>query len=114
MKPWAAWDMDEGILRIEPTRKAALAWWMNLQGHSKVWARHTYGPGAYEYKTGYAGDGEDTSGVFIDRVDNLERAGLDPQQVPLYPTSGEPHTRVERDSQISASQQSTSGGTVHE
>lgn len=33
---WLVLDMDDGLLRREPTRKAALSWWMTHNGTDLV------------------------------------------------------------------------------
>jgi len=88
---WYVLDMDQGVLRKEPTRKAALKWWMDLQGTGKVLRRHPFGPGAYEYVTGFEGGGEDDTcgGIFIECEDAALRGGWSLDVEPLYPYPGE-------------------------
>ncbi len=94
---WLVLDMDDGLLRRAPTRKAALSWWMQLNDTGRVIKRSTSGPGAYNYVTA-SGSGRDDScgGVFIERADVARRAGWDPSQQPLYPNADKPFLRVER------------------
>ena len=95
--PWLVLDMDKGLLRREPTRKAALAWWMNNQGTACVIKRHKYRPGAYEYVTGWKGERHDScGGVFIERVDAARAGEWDVDQEPLYPDRDRPFHSVDR------------------
>ncbi len=83
-------DMDQGLLRREPTRRAALAWLMNHAMADHVYARHTYGPGAYEYTVGLSGEPDDTSSWFIERASVAIRGGWNPEQPALYPHPDRP------------------------
>ena len=74
-RPWLVLDMDEGVLRREPTRRAAVDWIIARDG-GNVLRRHCSGPGAYEYTIGYAGD-DGTSNYFVERLDAAVRAGWD-------------------------------------
>jgi len=94
---WLVLDMDDGLLRREPTRRAALDWWMGLNGTGVVLRRHCYRPGAYEYVTASEGDRDDScGGVFIERQDVAATGGWDVEQAPLYPNEDDPFHRVER------------------
>lgn len=94
---WLVLDMDDGLLRREPTRKAALGWWMSKQETDHVVRRYTFGPGAYEYVTALKGNRDDTcGGVFIEHVGAARRGDWDVDQAPLYPKADAPFTRVER------------------
>lgn len=94
MKPrksdWLVCDMDIGALRRERTRRAALKWAMNHSGHDKVYGRHGYGPGAYEYSTGPTGDPENRTGWFIERAHQAARSGCAGIDRPLYPYADRP------------------------
>jgi hypothetical protein len=74
---WLVCDMDQGVLRCEPTRRAWLAWAMRLVGHSRVYGRDSYGRGgAYGYTTG-TDDPHDTRCYwFIERPDRARRGGF--------------------------------------
>lgn len=87
--------MDDGILRIEPTRRAAVRWLCLLLGGT-VRARYSYGPGSFEYVVGAAG--EDHCSAFVVRGDRVAAGagGWDPQQVPLYPLGDDEFERVGR------------------
>ena len=93
---WLVLDMDDGLLRREPTRKDALQWWMRLQGETKVLERHTYGPGAYSYITGTSPN--DNSGtIFIETEEAARRSGgWNPDQPALYPIEDDPFNMVDR------------------
>lgn len=80
---WFVCDMDDGVLRIEPTRKAAVDWWKDHCDTTNVIRRHNYGPGKYEYQVGASED--DSSSAFIVREDLLEAGGWDPNQLPMFP-----------------------------
>ena len=75
---WLVLDMDEGLLRKEPSRGAAVLWASNHLG-GNVYGRHAYGPGVYEYWIGMARDDCDTvSIVRSDKaVDQGWQAALD-------------------------------------
>ena len=94
-RQWVVCDMDDGILRIEPTRRAAVRWLCLLFGGT-VRARYSYGPGSFEYVVG--ADDEDHSSAFVVRGDRVAAAdgGWDPQQVPLYPLADDEFERVDR------------------
>lgn len=99
MTAWLVLDMDDGVLRREPTRKAALTWWMQFTDTSKVVERYKYGPGAYSYTTGDNGGGTDGDDCFIEREDIVRNGnqGWDVTQQPLYPHDGSRRfERVER------------------
>jgi hypothetical protein len=89
---WYVCDMDEGVLRVELSRRAAVDWWMSDQCASQVIERHTYGPGFYDYLVGY--DRDDCASTAIVREDKLTRYGITtpPSEIePLYPFADRPH-----------------------
>lgn len=92
---WLVLKMDDGVLRRERTRAAAVRWWKRHQGHSRVLRRHKYRAGAYQYVT--SGDNpHEASSVFIEREDVAPAGGWDVSQRPLYPHATEPFARVDR------------------
>lgn len=92
---WYVGSMDEGILRVEGSRAAAVEWGKGLHG-PRVIERHCYGPGSYDYVLGY--DREDHGGgLGIVREDALVAAGFDPEQPALYPNADDPYERVDRE-----------------
>lgn len=95
MIPWLVCDMDEGVLRREPTRKAALRWSMNHLCASRVLERYAYGRGSYDYLLGDGG-GDSAGGVSIVRADVAARSGWKPDQAALYPVAGDPFEEVAR------------------
>jgi len=98
-KFWLVLDMDDGVLRREPTRADALEWWMHHSDAPKVLERHTYGPGTYSYVVGY--DKEDNSGsIFIERSDRAPRGGWNIHQLPLYPSDKNPHVSIYREEHV--------------
>ncbi|WP_232785298.1 hypothetical protein [Mycobacteroides chelonae] len=91
---WFVCDIDDGILRAENTRKAAVRW-LTFQFGGEVLARRCYGPGRFEYTVGLPSDDTHDS-AFIVRDDRLTVGGWNPNQAPLYPLADDPHERVER------------------
>jgi len=91
---WFVFGMDDGLLRIEPTRRVAVRWLCLLFGGT-VRRRYSYGPGSFEYFVGI--DSEDQDSAFIMRGDRAAgNTGWDPHQEPLYPYADDPFERVER------------------
>lgn len=89
---WLVLDMDDGLLRIEPTRTAAVRWLLGWCDAPRVVARHTYGPGRYSYVVG-GDDPYDTSGAFIERAAQaIQDHGWDLTRPPRYPHRNEPWT----------------------
>ena len=83
---WLVCDMDQGVLRCEPTRRAALAWAMRLAGHSRVYSRDSYGHGgAYGYTTGTDDPDDSRCYWFIERPYRARRGGFAGLGRPLYP-----------------------------
>ncbi|MEU6362190.1 hypothetical protein [Streptomyces albidoflavus] len=64
--PWLVCDMDDGVLRVEPTRAAAAEW-----------------------RTYFDDD------LFVVRADRAESQGWDPLQRPYYPHPDDPFERVD-------------------
>lgn len=91
--PWLVADMDDGILRVEPTRKAAVAWAAS-HACAPLRERSHYGS-CYDYTFGHPDEDANTC-VFIMRADNAHWHGFDPVQQPLYPYPGDPHEQVDR------------------
>jgi hypothetical protein len=86
MTSWFVCDMDDGVLRREPSRTAALAWWLAHNDTVRVLARHSLGPGDYHYRVGATFD--DSAGAWIMREDRMAVGGWDREQAPLYPHDG--------------------------
>lgn len=93
--PWVVCDVDDGVLRVEPTRAAAVEWARSFADAAGVKERHQYGEGRYEYVFADS-DGDICGGVNIVRADVAHASGIDPLQQPLYPFPDEPFERVER------------------
>lgn len=86
--PWLVGDMDEGLLRVESSRVAAVKW---AESHmaAPVWKCHSSGT-CYDYTFG--ADANDAEGpLFVLRADNAWRHGFDAEQQPMYPYPGHPH-----------------------
>lgn len=93
--PWLVHDMDEGVLRVEPTRQAAVAWASLLAEAARVKERHQYGDGRYEYVLADS-DGDVCGNYLIVRADVAHLGGIDPVQQPLYPFPDDPFEQVDR------------------
>jgi len=91
IRPWLVLDMDEGVIRREPTRRAAVAWMLEHCG-GRVLSRHTYGPGAYEYHVGDPAEGNAVC-YFVERLARAVRSGWDWWfEIPdAYPYPDRPH-----------------------
>ncbi|MFD8656506.1 hypothetical protein, partial [Streptomyces mirabilis] len=70
--PWLVCDMDRGIVRVEPTRAAAVEWACH-HNDGKVINRESGGEAWYDYRIGY--DREDCSTIWIARADVVHRHG---------------------------------------
>lgn len=89
-KPWLVLDMDEGLIRREPSRKAAVAWCTGRSG-IKVLSRHCFRPGAYQYTFGWPGE-DSGFGHFIEHEDAARDGGwecLDDEA--KYPHADDPY-----------------------
>jgi hypothetical protein len=87
---WLILDMDEGVIRREKSRRAAVAWLINHVGGAVQW-RRTYGPGVYEYRVGP--HIEDCAMYFVETQENAVRGSWEHWfSVPdLYPYPDRPH-----------------------
>jgi hypothetical protein len=94
MTRWAVADMDDGILRWEPTRRAAVDWLLGFHCTDRVLRRHICGGGSYEYAVGAGWD--DHGSGFVARADRLAAHGWDPEQPALYPIEDDPYRMVDR------------------
>lgn len=87
---WIIADMDQGIIRRESSRRAALGWILGY-GAGQVLSRHDYpGRPIYDYVIGNPGEEETASSYCLLRVDVAHRWGFDwafelPDQYP-FPT----------------------------
>lgn len=86
--PWLVCDMDDGVLRVEPTRSAAARWGATFTDSQTY--RFTLGSTCYEYEY------DDCTTLFIVRADNAHLHGFDPEQQPLYPFPDDPYEEVTR------------------
>lgn len=94
--PWLVCDMDNGVLRSEPTRRAARQWCLDHALADRVRQRHYYGNHCYDYVVGTA-DPYEGDDFFVGRADQVARHGYDPQQPPRYPDPDRPHEPVDDD-----------------
>ena len=92
---WYVADMDNGILRKEPTRRAAVEWAKDYSMSTRVFGRFKYGPGDYDYKLG--NDEEETTSLHILVEKRLVLHGYDPEQIPLYPIPEDPYHEIDRE-----------------
>ena len=91
MAEWMVAQTDEGVLRIEPTRRQALEWAKNLIGGPRVRQRVKYVEGSYEYLLSGEGADEEWTSVFIFRADLIEVVGVPSEErMPLYPHRDRP------------------------
>jgi hypothetical protein len=91
---WYVCDMDDGVLRVEATRRAAVTWWMDHNDCNAVFSRHIYATGYYSYKVGERGHRDSGSETAIVRGDKLRSYGIDTppaEIVARYPWPDDPH-----------------------
>ena len=81
--PWLVCDMDDGIVRVEPSRAAAVKWACSRQLSNRIISRKRTGEGWYDYRIGDSPD--DSAEVWIARSDVVHWHGFDPVQEPWYP-----------------------------
>jgi hypothetical protein len=84
---WYVCNPDDGVLRVEGTRREALAWLMRRECAPRVLSRYTYGPGYYSYIVGQNVEDRSQSMSLV-REDCLRWYGIDtaPEEIqPLYP-----------------------------
>jgi len=113
-QPWLILGMDDGVIRREPTRRAAVEW-MCGQAGGEVLGRHAYGPGAYEYHVGIRTDEESSAGYFVERLDAAVHSGWDHWfEIPdTYPYPDRPYDTdmgIDRDLLIEQMRRRTEGG----
>lgn len=89
MAEWLVLDMDEGVLRREPTRRAAVDWMRGYSGGQVLWS-HRYGPGAYEYTVGFPGE-ENGFSAFVERTEHARVAGWPVDTEAMYPHADDPY-----------------------
>ncbi|GBQ04364.1 hypothetical protein SSP531S_58580 [Streptomyces spongiicola] len=93
--PWLVCDMDEGVMRVESSMRAAAAW-ASSYACAPVRERRSYpGGDCYDYVFGFPGEDDNTC-VFIMRADVAHRHGFNPVQQPRYPYPAAPDERVRR------------------
>lgn len=88
--PWLVCDMDDGVLRVAESMKAAVEW---AASHACAPVRersHGKGSTCYDYVFGHPGEDSNTC-VFIMRADHAVKHGFDPVQQPFYPYPDDPH-----------------------
>lgn len=95
MAEWLILDMDDGVLRREPTRRQAVEWLCGA-ADGEVLSRYTYGPGEYSYTVGVRGE-DGCMSASIERIDIIDRAGWGwALQVPdFYPFRDRPYVTDE-------------------
>ncbi|MFI1532135.1 hypothetical protein [Streptomyces griseus] len=93
--PWLVCGMDEGVLRVEPSMRAAVRWARSNAGAPVRSRSASPGGGSYDYVLGHRGEDTVTS-VFVMRADVAHRHGFDPVQQPRFPYPDDPHEMVRR------------------
>lgn len=93
--PWCVLNMDQGLIRREATRAAAVKW-CGRQYDGQVLERHCYGPGAYAYTFGYP-NGNSSEFLSIEREDVARAQGWGDVlgSVAMYPHVDDPHQQRE-------------------
>jgi len=92
---WYLCDMDDGILRAEPTKRAAKDWFRGWADTPRVNV-HRVSAGDYYLTAAYDGGMYATS-AFLMTAEVTARHAFDPGQRPLYPSAEHPYERVDRD-----------------
>jgi hypothetical protein len=108
-RPWYVLDVDDGVLRREPTRRKAVAWLLVFSASARVRRRYRYGSGSYEYTVGNSII--DAQSWFIAREDCMTDAGWDPHQVPRFPLVDDSWRDVERATDTPAAAEDGIGST---
>jgi hypothetical protein len=93
--PWLVCDMDDGVMRVEPTRAAAVEWASSYACAPLRERHHGKGSTCYDYVFGHPGE-DSTTSVFVMRADHASRHGFDPVQQPLHPFPDDPFEQVDR------------------
>lgn len=91
--PWLVCDMDDGVVRVAASRRAAVAWCSALTGMPVLGRAHAAGSTCYDYTFGSA---DDCVGFFVVRADHAHRHGFVADQQPLYPYVNQPWQRGPR------------------
>jgi hypothetical protein len=93
--PWLVYDVDDGVLRVEPSRQAAVDWASSFADAAKIMERHEYSTGHYEYVFADS-DGDICGNFIIVRADVAHVAHIDAVQPPVYPFPDDPFEEVDR------------------
>jgi hypothetical protein len=96
---WYVCDTNAGVLRVEPTRRAAVNWWMRHADRNAVFARRIHATGYYSYTVGQRGDRDSGSETAIVREDKLRLYGIHtpPDEIAVrYPWPDAPHDDTPR------------------
>lgn len=94
MPKWLIFDMDEGLLRREPSFRKAVDWCKEQACGAPVIHRTRLPDGGYEYTLGYPGEGR--ASTFWLETEESATAGGWLLAEPLYPHADRPHEYVER------------------
>ncbi|MFF4777648.1 hypothetical protein ACFY05_32955 [Microtetraspora fusca] len=95
MAAWYVVNMDDGVIRAEPTKENALRWVANHWGVGAVQpGQHRLHDGFYEYYVGTSAS--DRRQVWIVLGVVLALHGWDINETPLYPHPDRPAERVDR------------------
>ncbi|MFH8483011.1 hypothetical protein [Streptomyces sp. NPDC018055] len=97
--PWLVCDMDEGVMHVATSRKAAVEWSTHY-ACAPVRSRNLYpGSDCYDYTFGTKDDDRPVC-FFIMRADVAHLHGFDPLQQPRCPYPDDPYETVRRDDEI--------------
>jgi len=89
--PWVVCDMDDGVLRVAATRRAAVDWLVEWACAPVLRRHHHRGGTCYEYVLGRPGEDDGLSACVV-RADRVHLHGWDPSEQPLFPWPDDPFT----------------------
>lgn len=108
--PWLVAGMDEGVLRVAPTRSAAVAWASRLAEAPVLTRTHAPGGTIYTYFFGH-GNEDDGVSLLLMRADHAHFHGFDPLQQPRYPFPDAPFENAKRPGEAAGAVPAPDGGT---
>ncbi|GAA1979312.1 hypothetical protein [Kitasatospora viridis] len=88
--PWVVGDMDQGILHVAASRKAARDWAEDFACAPLASRSHFEGSTCWDYRFNHPGEDGGTD-VYIMRADHAHLHGFDAEQEPFYPYPDDPH-----------------------
>ncbi|WP_428957862.1 hypothetical protein [Streptomyces sp. cg35] len=93
--PWLVCDMDQGVMHVAESRRAAVAWAASHADAPVRQREHAKGSTCYDYTFGFPGEDSNTC-LFVMRADHAARHRFDPVQEPWFPYADHPHTEGPR------------------